>query len=133
MKSIIISIIVASLIIGGAIVYSNKKSTQGDNSDSISSVNNVSVVDGKQIIQITARGGYQPRKSIAKAGVPTIIRFNTNGTFDCSSSVRIPSLNISKGLPQTGSTDIDIGSQKVSKISGTCGMGMYPFEIDFQS
>jgi plastocyanin domain-containing protein len=96
-------------------------------------VNNVSVVDGKQIIEITAKGGYQPRKSVAKAGIPTVIRFNTSGTFDCSSSIRIPSLGISKILPQTGSTDIDIGSPTVATLKGTCGMGMYPFEVDFQS
>jgi plastocyanin domain-containing protein len=95
--------------------------------------NNVSIVDGKQIIEINARGGYQPRKSIAKAGIPTVIRFNTRGTFDCSSSVRIPSLGISKSLPQTGLTDIDIGSGKLGTLQGSCGMGMYPFEIDFRN
>lgn len=94
--------------------------------------NNVSIVDSKQIIEITARGGYQPRKSVAKAGMPTIIRFNTNGTFDCSSAVRIPSLDISRNLPQRGTTDIDIGSPKLGILYGTCGMGMFPFEIDFQ-
>ena len=91
------------------------------------------VVDGKQIIEISAKGGYQPRKSIAKAGIPTIIRFDTKGTFDCSSSVRITSMNISKNLPQTGSTDIDIGDSKLGTLKGSCGMGMYPFEVEFQS
>ncbi|MEI7689024.1 MAG: cupredoxin domain-containing protein [Candidatus Nomurabacteria bacterium] len=85
-----------------------------------------------QIIEIQAKGGYTPRKSIAKAGVPTILRFNTNGTFDCSSSVRIPSMNIFKSLPQSGTTDIDLGTQKTGVLQGMCGMGMYPFEIDFQ-
>lgn len=99
----------------------------------IANANNVSIVDGTQIIEISAKGGYQPRKSIAKAGIPTIIRFDTKGTFDCSSSVRIPSMNISKSLPQTGSTDIDIGTQQVATLQGTCGMGMYPFEVEFQS
>ena len=85
-----------------------------------------------QIIEIQAKGGYTPRKSIAKAGIPTILRFNTNSTFDCSSSVRIPSMNIFKSLPQSGTTDIDLGIQKAGTIQGMCGMGMYPFEIDFQ-
>ena len=85
-----------------------------------------------QIIEITAKGGYTPRKSIAKAGIPTILRLNTNGTFDCSSSVRIPSLDIFKNLPQSGTTDIDLGIQNVGTLNGSCGMGMYPFEIQFQ-
>lgn len=129
MKATIISIFIAIVLIGGAFILTNNNgnTTQGGN------VNNVSIIDGKQIVEITARGGYQPRKSIAKAGIPTIIRFNTNGTFDCSSSVRIPSMDISKSLPQTGSTDIDIGTQKVVTLQGMCGMGMYQFEVEFQS
>lgn len=94
---------------------------------------NVEVKDGVQYININARGGYTPRKSVAKADIPTVLRFNTNGTFDCSSSVRIPSMNISKMLSQSGSTDIDLGNPKLGTLQGTCGMGMYSFEVEFQS
>lgn len=96
-------------------------------------INNVSVVDGKQIIEINVKGGYRPLQTIAKAGIPTIIRFKTNGTFDCSSAVRIPSLGYSQILPQTGNTDVDIGSSKEGLLLGTCGMGMYRFQINFQA
>jgi len=129
MKATVLSVIIAVVLIGGALAFSNG----GDGAEQAASANNVTVIDGKQIIEIRAKGGYQPRKSIAKAGIPTILRFNTNGTFDCSSSVRIPSMNISKMLPQTGSTDIDIGNPQVAILKGMCGMGMYPFEVDFQS
>jgi len=131
MKTTVISIIVAALLIGGAFMLT--KGNSQSQTDMQVVANNVVVVDGKQIITINAKGGYQPRKSIAQAGIPTVIRFDTNGTFDCSSSVRIPSVNISKALPQTGSTDIDIGIQQVATLQGTCGMGMYPFEVEFQS
>jgi plastocyanin domain-containing protein len=129
MKATIISSIVAVILIGGAFMFTRN----GGDTGQVVNANNVTIVDGKQIIEINAKGGYQPRKSIAKAGIPTIIRFNTKGTFDCSSSVRIPSMNISKLLPQTGSTDIDIGSGKLGTLQGSCGMGMYPFEVEFQS
>jgi plastocyanin domain-containing protein len=129
MKTIVISIIVAGLLIAGAVMFSRN----GDNSALLPNGNNVRVVDGKQIVEISAKGGYQPRKSVARAGIPTILRFDTNGTFDCSASVRVPSMDISKTLPQTGFTDIDIGSQKVATLQGTCGMGMYPFEVEFKS
>ena len=133
MKNTIISIIIASTLIILAIVFtSGKKSTPEQNIQNETIVNNVSIVDGKQIIEIKAKGGYTPRVSIAKADTPTILRFNTNGTFDCSSSVRIPSMGISKFLPQSGITDIDLGIQKTGTLQGTCGMGMYPFEIQFQ-
>ncbi len=131
MKGIIISTLIAVALVGGVALLVPGDSKTND--DIVTTGNNVTIVDGKQIIELQAKGGYQPRKSIAKAGMPTTIRFKTNGTFDCSSSVRIPSLNISKYLPQTGTTDIDIGTQVVGLFRGSCGMGMYPFEIDFQS
>jgi plastocyanin domain-containing protein len=91
-------------------------------------------MDGdRQIVEITAKGGYLPRMSTVKAGVPTVLRFNTKGTFDCSSSVRIPSLNISQVLPASGSTDIALGALVEGVLKGTCGMGMYPFELNVQS
>ena len=129
MKLTIISIIIAVVLIGGVVIFG------GNNSEGIDTapVNNVNIVSGKQIIEIQARGGYQPRKSVAKAGMPTILRFNTSGAFDCSSSVRIPDLGINKILPQTGVTDIEIDSSKIGTLQGTCGMGMYSFEIDFRS
>ncbi|HAE36656.1 MAG: hypothetical protein UR85_C0004G0003 [Candidatus Nomurabacteria bacterium GW2011_GWF2_35_66] len=132
-KNTIISIIIASTLIILAIIFtSGKGEIQKQNIENEPTLNNVSIVDGKQIIEIKAKGGYTPRVSIAKADTPTILRFNTNGTFDCSSSVRIPSMGISKFLPQSGITDIDLGIQKTGTLQGTCGMGMYPFEIQFQ-
>lgn len=131
MKATTISIIVAVVLIGGAFMFTGNKNSKG--SDQVANANNVSIVDGKQIIEISAKGGYRPSNSIAKAGIPTVIRFNTNGTFDCSATVRIPSMNISKTLPQSGSTDIDVGSPQVGTLNGTCGMGMYRLQVAFQS
>ena len=128
MKLITLSIVIALILIGGVLVLGKNKSGPGDNIP----VSNVTVVDGKQIIEIQAKGGYYPRKSVAKAGMPTIIRFNTAGTFDCSSFVRIPSMNISQSLSQSGTTDIDLGSPTVATLQGMCGMGMYPFQVNFQ-
>jgi plastocyanin domain-containing protein len=129
MKMIVVSLVIAAAVIFGALVFTKSASQPGNSVPA----QNVTIVDGKQIIEIEARGGYSPRKSIAKAGLPTILRFKTSGTFDCSSSIRIPSLNISKILPQSGTTDIDLGDQKSGALQGSCGMGMFPFEIDFQS
>jgi plastocyanin domain-containing protein len=130
MKATTISIIVAVVLIGGAFMFA--KSGNNKTTGQVANANNVSIVDGKQIVEIHAKGGYQPQSSIAKAGIPTIIRFDTDGTFDCSSTIRIPSMNISKSLPQSGTTDIDIGSPQVATLNGTCGMGMYRFKVDFQ-
>lgn len=128
MKATVISIIIMAGLIGGAMILSNRSSTDG----SPPTRDNVSIVDGQQIIDLRAKGGYAPQRTIAKAGLPTILRLDTRGTFDCSSSVRIPSMNISRNLPPSGTTEIDLGTPKVATLQGTCSMGMYPFEIDFQ-
>ena len=97
----IIIIIIAVLISGLILVVNRQSSFEGDGQ-------NVSIVDGKQIITIDARGGYSPRSSLAQANMPTVIRMRTKGAFDCSIAVTIPSIQYRKNLPMTGETLIDI-------------------------
>jgi plastocyanin domain-containing protein len=132
MKYIFILVLIIVIIIIGFLLFSAPVKTDKNQLDDSPIVNNVSINDGKQIIEIRAKDGFTPRKSIAKADLPTVLRFDTNGTFDCSSVVRIPELDITRNLPQSGVTDIDLGNPKVGVLNGTCGMGMYPFEINFQ-
>lgn len=97
------------------------------------SVPTATVIDGTQIIDITAKGGYSPRVVTAKAGVPTLLRFATRGTFDCSASVVIPSLSYQKFLPPSGIEEVPIpAEQATGTLRGLCAMGMYNFEIQFQ-
>lgn len=132
MKFIGISIFVALGIVGASLFFTRERGSDVlSQTNQIKNIHNVSIVDGKQIIEIKAKGGYIPESSRAKANIPTILRFNTNGTFDCSSSIRIPSMNISKILPLSGTTDVDLGNPKLGVLQGSCGMGMYPFEIQF--
>lgn len=126
-----VAIIIAGALIGGVILFASKSSSP--TTDNSANANNVTIVDGKQIVEVSVKGGYHPKNSVAKAGMPTILRFNTNGTYDCSASVRIPSMGISKFLPPSGATDIDLGSPQVATLQGVCGMGMYSFQIDFRS
>ncbi|HXK38433.1 MAG TPA: hypothetical protein VJ579_05200 [Candidatus Paceibacterota bacterium] len=140
MKEIIISVTVAVSLVLIAMFFTgtlNTGSTTSEGKDvkvvEQGDGKNVFEEGGKQIIEITARGGYAPRNSIAKAGVPTIIRMKTSGTFDCSSALSIPSLAIRLNLPPSGVKDIEIPAQKAgSKLAATCSMGMYNFDIQFQ-
>lgn len=129
MKTIIISVFISVVLVGGAIIFSQK-------SGEVTKVlpeNNVSIVDGKQIVSITAKGGYLPNVSKAKADIPTTLRIATNATFDCSSTLTIPSMNYQKNLPPSGVTEIELPPQKAgSTFEGLCGMGMYSFEIMFE-
>ena len=91
------------------------------------------IKDGVQYVAIVAHGGYSPRMSFAVAGIPTKFSIKTDGTYDCSLSLFIPSLNFRKMLPNTGETIVDAGTPKAgTKVTGVCGMGMYSFVVDFK-
>lgn len=96
------------------------------------SIQSVEIRDGIQYITVDAKGGYSPRVTEAKAGVPTKLIVQTNGTYDCSASLMIRSIGYQNILPQTGKTEIDIGIPKIGEpLRGICGMGMYNFVINF--
>ncbi|KKR43045.1 MAG: hypothetical protein UT78_C0009G0020 [Candidatus Nomurabacteria bacterium GW2011_GWF2_40_12] len=98
------------------------------------SVQNVEIKDGIQYITIDAKGGYSPRLSTAKAGIPTKLIVKTDGTYDCSSSLVVRAAGFQKLLPQTGETEIDLGIPEAGvPIEGVCGMGMYSFNVNFQN
>lgn len=127
MKPTVIAILVAGVLIGGAIMLGGKS-----NQPSTGSVDNVSVIDGKQIITVDAKGGYSPKVTIAKAGIPTVLRVQTNGTFDCSSALTIPTIGYRANLPPSGVTEIEIPPQKAgTSLNGICAMGMYNFSINY--
>ncbi|OGI71193.1 hypothetical protein A3B84_01530 [Candidatus Nomurabacteria bacterium RIFCSPHIGHO2_02_FULL_35_13] len=126
MKATILSVLAAIILITGAVFLTGNSNRQND------SINNVNIVDGKQIIEINAKGGYFPGVTKAQANLPTVIKVNTKGTFDCSSALVIPSLNYRKNLPLSGETVIDVPPQKPgARLQGLCAMGMYNFSIDF--
>lgn len=128
MRATAISIIVAGFLIGGAILLVSSDKT----SESNAKADNVSVVDGKQIIEIGAKGGYAPKVSTAKADIPTILRVQTRGTFDCSSMLTIPSIGYRANLPPSGVTEIEVPAQKQgATLQGLCAMGMYNFKVQF--
>jgi len=119
-------IITLGLVIAlGIIFIGGEKSSE--------SVKNVEIRDGIQYITINAKGGYFPKESLAKAGIPTKLIVLTDGTYDCSASLVVRSADFQKILPKTGETEIDIGTPQAGvPLKGVCGMGMYSFEIDFQ-
>jgi len=134
MKIIFGSIVVIALLFVGYLGIQIANPSENDRaSTQKTAAENVSVIDGKQIVEIKAKGGYLPRVSTAKAGVPTVLKINTTGTFDCSSQIRIPSMNISEALPPSGITEIALGNLEEGVLQGTCGMGMYPFQINVES
>jgi plastocyanin domain-containing protein len=130
MKAIVISSIIAILLIAGAFVLRDKREAELSQG---ASVENVRVEDGTQVIDLTAKGGYFPRVTKAQAGIPTVLRVATNGTFDCSAALVIPSLGYREILPPSDVTEIEIPAQEAgTKLKGLCSMGMYNFAIQFE-
>lgn len=126
-KSIIISLVMSVLLIGGAFWLTTRSLAGGAEGTSAASV-----VDGTQYIDISAKGGYSPRIVTAKAGMPTVLRVKTSGTFDCSASLVIPKLSYQKFLQPSGTEEIAISPEQAQgTMQGLCAMGMYNFQIQF--
>lgn len=90
----------------------------------------ISIINGQQVIDLTAKGGYSPKDIQVKSGIPIKLRVITQNTFDCSSAFRIPKLNIFKGLPPSGVTEFDLPAlQSGEVLPGNCSMGMYRFNL----
>ena len=130
MKAFIYSIIVAVIVIGGVVLLTSD--TNKPRPESIEGPTNVSVLNGKQVIAITAKGGYWPRTTEARSNMPTVIKVITSGTFDCSAALTFPSLKSRTFLQPTGETLIEIPAQPAGAVvKGVCAMGMYSFAIYF--
>lgn len=129
MRTIVLSLsIVFAAVVVSFVLVSNKEQGAGVAVPK----DNVSVVNGRQVITIGARGGYLPRLTSAKAGIATTIKMKTSGTFDCSAALVIPALSYRAFLPATGESLIEVPPQKPgSTLQGLCAMGMYGFTIKF--
>lgn len=123
-------ILTLALVVGMGIVFLGGSKSNGSTTQT--AVQNVEVRGGVQYITIDAKAGYSPKVSTAKAGIPTKLVIKTNGTYDCSASLAIRSINYQKILPQTGEETIDIDTPVAGQpLLGVCGMGMYNFLINF--
>jgi plastocyanin domain-containing protein len=123
-------LIVGALLLVMFILLRGGGLSQNTTNTNTTAGSNVTMVDGQQIVTVNVKGGYGPKTSTVQAGIPTILRLITDGTYDCSSAVRIPSLGISRNLLATGVTDVQLGTLAVGTVQGTCSMGMYRFEIE---
>lgn len=131
-KTTSIIIIVIIIVAFGALIISGLKNERRSNIAKQGPAQNVEIRDGVQYVTINAKGGYSPQLSTAKSGTPTKLIVKTNGTFDCSASLVIRSLNYQKILAQTGEEVIDLGTPKLNEtLQGLCSMGMYNFKVNF--
>ena len=128
-------IIAIGFIVGIGVIFIGKSTGNDSNvkNAQIESVQNTEIKDGIQYITINAKGGYSPRVSSGKAGIPTKLIVKTNGTYDCSAALSVKSVGFQKILKNTGEEVIDLGTPKAGEpIRGVCGIGMYNFIVNFE-
>lgn len=86
----------------------------------------VSVVDGRQVVVVTATtGGYAPGNIAVRAGLPTTLVVRARHAEGCVRSFVIPSIGKQWILPVNGDTSIDLGTSRAGVLRYSCGMGMY--------
>jgi plastocyanin domain-containing protein len=127
-KDIFIPSIISIAIIGGTLYFVSDKAVYPPSETTQSQ--NIEIRDGIQYVTIVAKGGYAPRVTDIKGGVPTKLVVKTDGTYDCSASLIIRSVGFRKILQPSGEEIIDLGTPRSGdKVQGVCGMGMYSFQI----
>lgn len=127
-KYTIVSIIISVALIGGTVYFVSDKSPSSGGE--VTQTQNVEIKDGVQYVTVTAKGGYSPRLTEIKGGLPTKLIVKTDGTYDCSAALVVRSVGFQKTLQPTGEEIIDLGIPKSGdKVQGVCGMGMYNFQI----
>ena len=135
MNKTALTIIIIGLVIGAGIILigGSKKNNPDTTNSQVDQVQNSEIKNGIQYITINAKGGYSPKVSTGKAGIPTKLIVKTNGTYDCSAALSIRSVGFQKILQKTGEEVIDLGTPQAGvPVRGVCGMGMYNFVVNFE-
>lgn len=69
--------------------------------------------------------GYSPQNITLRKGVKTRVILNTNNTGGCARAFSIPSLRLSRILPETGTEILEFTPTKLGPLVFACSMGMY--------
>ncbi|MHA7276525.1 heavy metal translocating P-type ATPase [Arthrobacter sp. Hz1] len=79
---------------------------------------------GRQIVDISVRGGYSPNLIRVTAGVPVQLRFDRQDNSDCTSRVVFPDLRQSASLAAFATTTVDLMIEEPGEYPWACGMNM---------
>lgn len=122
----LISINGAMGLLGSNITFQNlTKQKVADAQNDTSQVAGITS-DGFQEVTIKVENTrYVPSAKSVQSGTPVRLRLVTNKTFGCSRAFTIPSLKISRILPETGEEIIEFTPSSSGVLKYTCSMGMY--------
>lgn len=81
--------------------------------------------DGRQVIDVIVKGGYQPATIMVKAGQPVRLNFTRREASTCGEEVVLPQFGKRAHLPENKSVPIELTPEKPGEYEFTCGMSMY--------
>ncbi len=90
----------------------------------------VTVTNGKQEVTMLVSDKYEANVSTLKAGVPVSLHLKTEHAQGCIRAFTIPSMNLTKILPETGEELLEFTPTKPGRLSYSCNMGMYSGEFN---
>jgi Cu+-exporting ATPase len=82
------------------------------------------VEGGRQVVDITVRGGYSPNLVRVEAGTPVRLRFDRQENSDCTARVVFPDFRKSASLAAFGTTTLDLDVTEPGEYAWACGMNM---------
>jgi Cu+-exporting ATPase len=76
---------------------------------------------GRQVVDITVKGGYSPNLVRVEAGAPVRLRFHRQENNDCTARVVFPDLRRSASLAALGTTTLACRSPSPASTAGRAG------------
>jgi plastocyanin domain-containing protein len=80
---------------------------------------------GRQEVDVTVKGGYQPAAIQVKAGQPVRLNFTRREASTCGEEVIFPSFGKRAHLPENQTVSLEVVPDKPGEYEFTCGMNMY--------
>jgi P-type Cu+ transporter len=80
--------------------------------------------EGRQVVKVTVRGGYDPSVIRVRKGVPLRIVFDRREASECSARVVFPDFGVGKALPAFSTTAVELTPDQTGEFGFACGMNM---------
>jgi plastocyanin domain-containing protein len=80
---------------------------------------------GRQEVDVTVKGGYQPAAIQVKAGQPVRLNFTRREASTCGEEVIFPGFGKRAHLPENQTVSLEVVPDTPGEYEFTCGMNMY--------
>ena len=88
---------------------------------------------GRQVAEVTIRGGYVPTVILARPGLPIRLVFRRDDDDVCTERVIFSPPRVERRIAAFGTTTIDLPGRPPGEVRFTCGMGRYRGRIEVEA